>query len=465
MNNITVNYKKFRSLVRFRIIILSLLFILLFNFSIGIFNLFPEYVPQGSFEDRSQDGFSNAFNVINTPVERSVNALSILGLKSSDLLFIATPELDIDATEREFLSQKALEGIPMIIMISAKVQALPELNRFISDTLETQVGERIINLGSSTDRTKFETPILHATNIVSGNMSIGNNDTFVPPDNSADTREVFTGTNSFQLLDENGVDFLPLDERVLYFSDSSLINCNGCSDVFAVVIRIRNIIIVADDWMIRNEFVVNHPENLKFLPALLQEFEDIGIPIQRIVVDEAHLDWLVVNHNGLEARLFTLGISLALLVGVLLSAFLVPSFIAIGRKLIRFDKKKETLQGDLYKRLEVIHTEKMIAVPFSLEEKTLLKYMIAQKIKKWDFLNRFATEQLDYIHKFQLTSQISSDLLSNLQILADNYVKSHDAWYIIQQGNLAIENAEKLVETKERLSDKKIQINLDTPLE
>ena len=412
MTEVKISLFEFKKYVKLRYIIATLVSIIFFNIIFGALNVAPDYAPIGSVYDGNDSGYSDSLQSLNTPVVANREDLSHFQLNRSKLLLLISSRFDYLNYELKHIAELRARGQPMLI------------------------------LGTGSFITKFiEGNILSGFSIDSTLVDYNNSKQGIFNMNVSYEGELFVSANAYGLKNYGN-----WNEVIKTLNTASMSICTSttilCRQIYTIGLQKDSTIVIADDLMFRNKHIRAFPQNINLLNQIISSLSpDIG----EVVIDETHLSWIAVSHDGLANKVNELANSLTIFFVVIALAVIAP--LLFGLRSGIFSSSAQGEKGLLAKRImerfEIIHTDNMISVPLSKEEKILTNELIAQKAFGKAYFTSIANYLASYIRTHELDSVINKDVMNEILRLRDTYVTSHIAWKIIERANYAIDVAQR----------------------
>lgn len=382
--------------IKLRFFVLSLISIILFFVIPGITNIYPTWAPFGSINDQSIVGFSDVADRLEGngySVERYVNPIDTFNDQNpkSALTFFA----DSFPENEDILWRRYSENLPTFLIGDFG----------FSDILPGYTGCKYLDYNSS-----FHS-IAHVA--VNGQFNGKEYVSVVP--------------RPINFLEEGGI--IPL---LAPKNPSSEI----CADRYyelptpistPIAVKKGSLVFIADEFMLRNNFTRQYPQNLDLLPDILNQFYP---EVDSLIVYEWNLNYMPVNKEGLQVVIEKneIGGSIVLFISLLLLLVFIGG---LGTGIFGGDTLIPSFQNKLARRLERLHTKRIPAVPLSAEETLLLREHFMFRQSGADYFKRVALETLKFIHEEGLEPIVPQNLLLSLQDLAA-YRRSPDvAWEIL----------------------------------
>ncbi len=399
----------FNQRFKMRHFVLAYLFLVSFVVLPGWFEIDKDWKPYGSIEDQSIAGYSDVGNRVNSlgiDIKTTTMQLNELNLQErSTALVIFQKRERFSNEDIEFLRQRAKRNLPTLY-----VGSHTEFSEITDYPIE-------IDRCHVYDKNNENGVISHV------------------PSTSLDLKVQFTSIAPLPLVDYGHGDpneeieplLTTLGSVKACFKDD--LNTEKPND-YVISIKHRNQIWLSDGFFLTNNFTRQYPENLDVLPYLLQQFE---IPITQMVVFERYLRYIPVNQ---EALLLSLEYNFRYVpivpIGLILLAL--PLAVSVSSGLFKAGSQTNgNRETKLSKRLTKLHTDRLPAVPLSLEEKILVKEQFTIRQLGADYFRKVAAEYLNFIRQENLGDIVPDSLIQSLErLMLDRYSPS-TAWTVLEK--------------------------------
>ena len=412
MTEVKISLFEFKKYVKLRYILVTLVSIIFFNIIFGALNIIPDYAPIGSVYDGGDFGYSDSLQSLNTSVIANRNDISHFKFNRSKLLLLISSRYDYLNYELKHIAELRARGQPMIILGTGSF-----INKFIEGNVLSSI--------------YIDSTLVDYNNSKQGIFNM----------NVSYKGELYVSANAYGL--ENYGNW---NEVIKTLNTASMSICypasDSCRKTYTIGLQKESTIVIADDLMFRNKHIREFPQNIILLNQMISS---LSPDINEVVIDETHLSWIAVSHDGLVNKVNELANSSILFFVVIVLAVIAP--LLFGLRSGIFSSSAQGEKGLLAKRImerfEIIHTDNMISVPLSKEEKILTNELIAQKAFGKAYFTSVANYLVDYIRTHGLDSIINKEVMNEILRLRNTYVPSHIAWKIIERANYAIDIAQR----------------------
>ena len=435
MGKLSLSYKIWTQKFKPRFIFLSILSIILIFSLPGLLNLAENWAPTGSIDDIGDYGYSTAFDVIGETHNIHPIRSKFIDVKlksSNELLVILTPENKFSAVELDFIQLRISANLPTLIVGSLSMgrTELHEIERHYFGLGADRIFDKINNandvgLPLSQDNFGGEYVSVVPTEIHGG---------FQSEDQILSTFETSTSESCIRQNIENPT----------------------CFYSRTIIARNRQFMVFTDGWMLRNYYTRQFPQNTELLDVILNSFETT---ITDVYIDETHLDWIPINRDGFEISTRNLLVSDSIFFALLIFGVILPLLLSLNNELIGFTYTGVFGSGigkKMFKRLDRIHTSRVVAVPLSLEERILTLENLEAKTMGRKYLSKIARELIIYLDENKLRDSFPAVNLNNLIQLSLAPMLETDGWQIIGDTNQIIDliaQNESLLSEDNRIRD------------
>lgn len=412
MTEVKISLFEFKKYVKLRYILVTLVSIIFFNIIFGALNIIPDYAPIGSVYDGGDFGYSDSLQSLNTSVIANRNDISHFKFNRSKLLLLISSRYDYLNYELKHIAELRARGQPMLILGTGNF-----INKFIEGNVLSSI--------------YIDSTLVDYKNSKQGIFNM----------NVSYKGELYVSANAYSLNNYGN-----WNEVIKTLNTASMSICypglDSCRQTYTIGLQKESTIVIADDLMFRNKHIREFPQNIKLLNRMISS---LSPDIKEVVIDETHLSWIAVSHDGLANKVNELANSSILFFVVIVLAVIAP--LLFGLRSGIFSSSAQGEKGLLAKRImerfEIIHTDNMISVPLSKEEKILTNELIAQKAFGKAYFISVANYLVDYIRTHGLDSIIDKEVMNEIIRLRNTYVTSHIAWKIIERANYAIDTAQR----------------------
>ncbi len=382
----------------------------------GFLNLNQSWVPYGSINDSTSYGYQTSANYLHSigiSTVRNVASLPVI-TENGKLLAYLNPKEDISKLELEYLIQRISTGLPTLI-VSDNLNSFPNFRNLLNQFFVAPTSCRMYE---------------HVDQVTLNRQAYPS---------------VFGQFAKFQgilptALDVAGNSFVSPLLAVTQFNAS----CDSFADnnsTRLISVRTSSLIVLSDPWMITNNYTKFYPENLGFWNLVVNEFKSsLNIQITSMVSAEYHLNYAPMNRESLQITLEKnfQNVFLVFILSIFTVGF--PILLGIIFKMFSFDRR-EGRGKQLKKRFMTLHTERLYAVPLTLEEKIITDEKIRVSISdRPTYLRETCSQLYDFIIQYKLEGYFNESLINELKDrTAATYVVDDVYWMTISKVNLIMD--------------------------
>ncbi len=388
--------------------------ILLFVTLPGVLNLFPEWAPYGSIRDTTQTGFSQLATALKDQgyvVDRTVEPLETLKLEQTTAL-VFPPESPPNSQDMNYLKERMKRGLPTFYL-----GKLVEISMdMFGVSLQTC---RVFKLDSNNTYSIAHVPV-----------------------KLKDTNETFVSIipAAFSFYSETSAE-------ALLIADHSWELCNAIYEEKypdpknnVVALQDRNQFLIADEYMLKNNFTSLYPQNLNLFESIVISN---GLNIRKFVFYERNLVYIPVNQEGLRMTIEKQSPERPFIIFTYIFVFVLFAasfFTGLFGSTSTFET---AFKQKLTRRMESLHTDRIPAVPLSIEEDQLIKEQFLMREYGADYYSKIAIDNLQFIDEEGLERIIPKKLYQSLVNLATNQYDTETALTILEKTRYVLDLIEK----------------------
>lgn len=413
--NIKIPYKIFKQRLKLRYPLISIIVILMIIIVPYFVPIDKGYSPVKSFNNTGDYGQSKVASVLKSQTSVTIAHLDITNYHSSDYqaLIIISADKPFKPNEIDFLKSWVNSGKKLVLIGTTKSMLTLYTSLF---QLSTEADNSLLDYQTKHDNVNYVDMIVNGVG------------------------SVFTSVSPLE-FDSNSLNGINIHSVRATEKRLCIARFNPCLSVHNIGIVGYGVTVLLDDWMLRNKFVNQFPDNVNLLPTLL----NLMGANEKVLVDESHYYYAPLNRQGVEAVLGSLKDSAFYRPVILVFAIILP--ILLGFLAGIFNKQdpryKFGLGKKLMERLDRLYLDKIVAAPLSLEEQILVNEKLEVLTRKHNYFQYVARLYLNYLQKKNMLDYIPQHLLLALQEMEIQVISNQDAWYLISIINFEIDKAKQ----------------------
>ncbi|RMG37380.1 MAG: hypothetical protein D6732_06925 [Methanobacteriota archaeon] len=376
----------------------------------GIMDAYPDWAPYGSINDRSLVGFSDTASQLEHSgysISRFLDPIETFANRDPHSVLVFFPD-SIPLSQSDVIVSRYRANLPTIIV----GDYFPPID------LETYIGCKYLD---------YESPFHSIAHVAVTGFNGKDYVSIVPKpifnygDNPDQITPLLVPKNpSYEICSSSYYELPPPIQE-------------------PVAVKKGSVVVIADEFMLRNNFTRQYPQNLDLLPDILKSYFPT---VNSLIVYERGLNYMPINKEGLRLTIEknSIGSALVIFIGIILLGVLIG---ALSTGLIDQNVPLSGFQARLVRRLERLHTKRIPAVPLSTEESILLKEHFMYRESGADYFKRVAIETLRFISEEGLEELVPSNLIISLQQLAAYRYNPSVAWEILGKVKYILDVIEK----------------------